>query len=324
MDLIFLPPVQIPGCSPAVLINYFAGMPNRIHYDQCPVCHSREIHPLFTAKDHTVSKEDFVIWQCSQCTLRFTQDVPDQASIGRYYKSEDYISHTNTTKGTVNKIYQRVRKRTLQQKADLVIQETGVEQGKLLDFGAGTGAFLHLMQTKGWDTTGIEPDPDARTVAMEMYNQDLQEPGTLYALPSDSYHAITLWHVLEHVHDLHLCLEQLKNLLTRTGKLIIAVPNYESLDASIYKSFWAAYDVPRHLYHFTPRSIEVLVNQHRLKLVSKKPMWFDSFYISLLSSKYRLGKTRYISAFISGLRSNITAMSNKDRSSSLVYIIEKQ
>ena len=299
-------------------------MSHRIHYDQCPVCHSGDIHPLFTATDYTVSHEDFTIWQCGQCNLRFTQDVPDAASIGRYYKSEDYISHTNTSKGLTNKLYQRVRKYTLEQKANLIINGTGTVKGSLLDVGCGTGAFLNVMKSKGWEVEGIEPDEDARKIANELYGIEVQEPAGFYNFPHGFFDAITLWHVMEHVHDLHLYIEQLKNLLTQSGKLYVAVPNYESLDGNIYRSFWAAYDVPRHLYHFSPRSVEVLMKQHGLKLVAKKPMWFDSFYISLLSSKYRLGKTKYLSAFINGLRSNITALANNDRCSSIIYIIEKQ
>lgn len=299
-------------------------MSHSIHYDQCPVCHSGDIHPLFTAKDYTVSHEDFTIWQCGQCNLRFTQDVPDAASIGRYYKSEDYISHTNTSKGLTNKLYQRVRRLTLEQKANLIINGTGTVKGCLLDVGCGTGAFLNVMKSKGWEVEGIEPDEDARRIANELYGIEVKDPAGFYNFPHGFFDAITLWHVMEHVHDLHLYIEQLKNLLTHSGKLYVAVPNYESLDGNIYRSFWAAYDVPRHLYHFSPRSVDVLMKQHGLKLVAKKPMWFDSFYISLLSSKYRMGKTKYLSAFINGLRSNITALANKDRCSSIIYIIEKQ
>ena len=138
-----------------------------------------------------------------------------------------------------------------------------------------------------------------------------------------SFDAITLWHVLEHVHQLHDYIKRLKELLNPGGKIFIAVPNYESTDSSIYNSWWAAYDVPRHLYHFTPKTIQLLVEQHGLKLTGKKPMWFDSFYISLLSSKYKNGKTSWIGAALSGVRSNINAVFNKDRCSSVIYIIEK-
>ena len=295
---------------------------NRIHYTHCPVCSSSQINPLLTVKDHSVSKEDFVIWQCIECSLRFTQDVPDEDSIGSYYASQDYISHSNTDKGVVSKLYQKVRKFTLEQKAKLVVHYTK-KKGKMLDVGAGIGAFLSVMKGKGWEIKGIEPDFTARENARKFYGLELEEPSQLYSLIHESYDAITLWHVLEHVHQLHDYIEQLKNLLTQEGKIFIAVPNYTSTDAAAYRNFWAAYDVPRHLYHFTPRSIEKLMQLHGLKLIAKKPMWFDSFYISLLSSKYHKGKTSWLGAGVNGLRSNINALMNKDKCSSLIYIIQK-
>jgi SAM-dependent methyltransferase len=277
---------------------------------------------LLTVKDHSVSKEEFVVWQCSVCTLRFTQDVPDEDSIGPYYQSQDYISHSNTDKGLMNKLYQQVRKHTLDQKANLIIKYTR-PTGKILDIGAGIGAFLSVMKRRGWEIKGIEPDETARNNAQQLFQLSLDQPSVLEQLQPNNYDAITLWHVLEHVHQLHNYVEHLKNLLTINGKIFIAVPNYTSLDAAAYRNYWAAYDVPRHLYHFTPLSIEKLVSGHGLKVTAKKPMWFDSFYISLLSSKYHKGSTSWIGAGWNGLRSNINALFNTDRSSSLIYIIEK-
>ncbi|HEX8315867.1 MAG TPA: methyltransferase domain-containing protein, partial [Flavisolibacter sp.] len=166
-------------------------------------------------------------------------------------------------------------------------------------------------------------DELARKNAKDLFGLTLEQPSTLYQLPQNSYDAITLWHVLEHVHHLHAYIAQLKSLLTKEGKIFIAVPNYTSVDAAAYRNFWAAYDVPRHLYHFSPKSIERLVSQHGLQLAEKKPMWFDSFYISLLSSKYHKGSTSWVGAGFTGLRSNLTALANKDRCSSLIYIICK-
>ncbi len=294
-----------------------------VHYTECPLCKSSNINPLLTVKDYTVSNEYFVIWQCHRCTLRFTQNVPDESSIKGYYKSENYISHTNTDKGLINRLYKKVRKRTLEQKKELIVKTTGLQKGSLLDVGCGTGAFLHVMQQKGWNTTGLEPDSDARKLAKELYNINAEEPGRLFEFAPASFNAITLWHVLEHVHQLHSYIEQLKNLLTDNGKLFIAVPNYTSVDADVYGLAWAAYDVPRHLYHFTPKAMQVLVELHGLKIMLKKRMWFDSFYISMLSSNYKKGSTGYVSSFITGLRSNLKAMGNADRCSSIIYIIKK-
>lgn len=298
-------------------------MGEKIHYISCPVCGSTEIRNIFSVKDHTVSKESFVIAECGSCSLRFTQDVPDATSIGPYYKSEDYISHTNSSKGLVNRIYQKIRKRTLVKKRKLLEHATGIQKGKLLDAGSGTGAFLNEMKQQGWEVTGMEPDTDAREIAKQLYDLDLKDASEFYNLPADSFDVITLWHVLEHVHDILNYVKQLKALLKTNGTLFIAVPNYTSLDASIYKEFWAAYDVPRHLYHFSPKSMETLMEKSGLKIVQYKPMWYDSFYISLLSSKYKKGKTKWIAAAWNGFRSNMKAMNNVKKCSSVIYVISK-
>jgi SAM-dependent methyltransferase len=294
-----------------------------VHHRHCPVCSGQSIRFDLKVVDHSVSKESFDIWFCPDCTLRFTQDVPDEAAIGVYYQSQDYISHTNTSKGIINQLYQRVRNHTLASKASLIKSFTR-EKGKLLDMGAGIGAFVHTMKQHGWDATGIEPDEGARGQAKALYDLQLEPANALSTLEENSFDAITMWHVLEHVHDLHGYMEKLKALLVKDGRLFIAVPNYTSGDASIYKDAWAAYDVPRHLYHFTPKSIDTLMGRHDLQVMEKKPMWFDSFYISLLSSKYRNGSTSWIGAALSGLRSNIQAIGDRDKCSSLIYVVRKR
>ncbi|MES1216258.1 MAG: class I SAM-dependent methyltransferase [Bacteroidota bacterium] len=294
-----------------------------IHYNSCPVCSSSAIKNVFTVKDYTVSNKEFMVVECNDCSLRFTQDVPDADSIGAYYKSENYISHTDTSKGLVNSLYKKVRTRTLKQKRNLIEKVTGKKSGSLLDFGSGTGAFLNEMKTHGWNEAGLEPDSDARKVAKDLYGLQLKDTKTLFELPAASFDVITLWHVLEHVHDLQATVAQLKKLLAENGRLFIAVPNYTSLDAQTYKEYWAAYDVPRHLYHFSPKAMEVLINKHGAVIRDYKPMWFDSFYVSLLSSKYKNGKTNWIGSFWTGLRSNIAAISDKKKCSSLIYVISK-
>jgi 2-polyprenyl-3-methyl-5-hydroxy-6-metoxy-1,4-benzoquinol methylase len=244
-------------------------------------------------------------------------------TIGGYYKSENYISHTNTSKGFINHLYQIIRKKTLRQKRKLVCKITGRKQGELLDVGSGTGAFVNEMKQNGWQVIGIEPDDDARRIAKEVFGCELKNADELFHLPQNFYDAITLWHVLEHVHDLHKYSQQLKELLKQNGRLLIALPNYTSLDASVYKEYWAAYDVPRHLYHFSPLAMKHLMEKVGLKMVDYKPMWFDSFYISLLSSKYKNQKTNWLGAAWNGFRSNMKAVRNKEKCSSLIYIISK-
>jgi SAM-dependent methyltransferase len=298
-------------------------MNDLIHYSHCPVCASADIKNVLTVKDHSVSGKSFQIVECSSCILRFTQDVPDAASISPYYKAEGYISHTNTSKGLVNRVYQFVRKRTMIKKRKLVERSTRVIKGNILDMGSGTGSFVNEMKQNGWLVTGLEPDEDARKTAKELYQLELHDTKELYQLSTGSFDAITMWHVLEHVHDLSAYIQQLKSILRDNGKMLIAVPNYTSLDAKVYQQYWAAYDVPRHLYHFSPRSVQILMEKHGLKTLQYKPMWYDSFYISLLSSKYRNGKTNWIAAVWNGLRSNMKAMSDVKKCSSVIYVIEK-
>jgi 2-polyprenyl-3-methyl-5-hydroxy-6-metoxy-1,4-benzoquinol methylase len=294
-----------------------------IHYTNCPVCGAAQIKEVLRAKDYTVSTAEFAIWECGSCTLRFTQDVPNANAIGQYYKSENYISHTNTSKGFINKLYQIVRNYTLGQKRKLIINETGVKKGTILDAGSGTGAFVNTMKTAGWTVTGLEPDEDARTTAKNLYNINLDDTDRFYQLPQGYFDAITMWHVLEHVHGLSAYIKQLSFLLKEKGKLFIAVPNYTAKDAAAYKEYWAAYDVPRHLYHFSPKAMEKLMQNHSLKIVKYKPMWFDSFYICMLSSKYKNGKTNLRAAVWNGFISNLAAVFNTKKCSSAIYIISK-
>lgn len=299
-------------------------MSNTVHYTQCPICNSENIKEVLTAKDYTVSNEKFKIWECADCSLRFTQDVPNEVHIAPYYKSEEYISHSDTSKGVINRLYQLVRKRTLKSKRNLIQRITGQQSGRLLDVGSGTGAFANEMKQHGWEVKALEPDEDARNVAKKTYDLTLGASEELWSLQSEYYDAITLWHVLEHVHNLQGYIAKLKELLTKQGKLFIAVPNYTSKDAAIYGSYWAAWDVPRHLYHFSPKAMQHLAEQHNLKIKSYKPMWFDSFYVSMLSSKYISGKTKLFSSFFVGLRSNLRTMNDKQRCSSVIYILEKK
>ena len=303
--------------------NYHIMEPVRIRYSACPLCGSRNISKAFEVIDYTVSGEGFELDDCLQCTLRFTQGIPDARSIQDYYRSGNYISHSDTREGLINRLYHLARKTTLSSKRRLLRRATKTERGSLLDVGAGSGAFVRYMQDAGWNVTGLEPDETAREKAMEVNQVQLIPTDHLYHLPGKSFDAITLWHVLEHVHDLHGYIGQLERMLKPGGRIFIAVPNYTSYDAGLYKQYWAAYDVPRHLYHFSPVAMNKLLDLHHLKLEKKIPMWFDSYYISLLSGKYKTGRENRISGFFHGTISNVKALFNKDRCSSLIYVIKK-
>lgn len=299
-------------------------MSNTIQYDQCPVCRSRKIEFKLAAKDHTVSKEIFEIWECSDCTVRFTQDIPSASAIGKYYQSKDYVSHSNTKKGIINQLYHWVRNFTLLSKRKLVKKFTDLQTGNILDVGAGTGSFVHTMQKGGWNVKGLEPDSTARQNAKEQYQLDLGSPAELFDQPYLHYDAITLWHVLEHIHDLHGYMNMFQRILKERGTLFIAVPNYTSYDAEIYDEYWAAYDVPRHLYHFSPHSIDILAEQYGMQVVAHKRMWFDSFYVAMLSEQYKNGYNNILTAFWNGCLSNWEAFDDVSKCSSVIYVIRKK
>lgn len=299
-------------------------MSDNIHYQQCPVCNSRNIQKVLTAEDFTVSHERFEIWECADCKLRFTQDVPDMEGIGRYYQAEAYISHTDTNKGFVNKAYHYVRSVTMKQKRTFVEKSTKLKSGTLLDIGAGTGAFAATMQQAGWQVTGLEPDEVARGNAERLHRLKLQSPSTLFDLSENSFDAVTMWHVLEHVHELHAYWKKIARLLKEDGAFIVAVPNYTSYDAQYYGEYWAAWDVPRHLYHFAPKSMDTLAQQYGFEIEQYIPMIFDSYYVSMLSEKYKKGKSRNLQAFTIGLESNQRAARNPKKYSSVIYVMKKR
>ncbi|MGV3766573.1 MAG: class I SAM-dependent methyltransferase [Chitinophagaceae bacterium] len=292
-----------------------------VHYTSCPACRSTQIQPVTEVKDHSISGTVFSVWTCAQCTLRFTQDVPPADAIGPFYAATHYVSHSDTEEGLVNKVYQLVKKRTIKGKVNKINQWCEGKKGTLLDIGCGTGSFLAAMKTDGWKVDGLEPDPGARTLAAEKTGQDILAPEKLYELPASSYDVITLWHVLEHVHDLQGYAASFQRLLKPGGKLLIAVPNYTSADAQHYGGFWAAWDVPRHLYHFSPRSVNMLMEGYGFSAKGIKPMWFDSFYVSMLSEQYKKGNI--IKAFFMGLWSNLNAVFSAEKCSSLIYLFRK-
>ncbi len=289
----------------------------------CPVCTSPVNGFVFDCKDHSISKETFRIWECSTCTHRFTFPVPQEKEIGKYYDAEHYISHSDTSEGIISKLYKAARNFTLSEKRRFVQRQTGLASGKVLDVGTGTGAFLNEMETSGWQTTGLEPDYKARQKAMKLYKLPVHEPSQLFELSGNSFDAITLWHVLEHVYDLPAYLRQFGNLLKSSGLLFIAVPNYTSYDARHYRANWAAYDVPRHLHHFSPASMQSLAHKYGFAIVKRKAMWLDAFYISLLSEKYLHGRNRFIAAFYHGAISVFNALLNRARCSSVIYVFKK-
>lgn len=287
----------------------------------CPICNATSFTTYLTCTDHTVSRETFTIVMCESCGFKFTNPRPEEKDLGKYYKSEDYVSHSNTKKGFINSTYQSVRKYTLLKKLQLISRY--FKTGSILDIGCGTGEFLNTCKLAKWETIGIEPDEDARKMAVNNYSLDVRSESELQNIPDSSFEIITMWHVLEHVPKLNERVKELKRLIKPNGIIIIAVPNSDSLDAKIYKEKWAAYDVPRHLYHFNPKDIDTLFKNHGMKMFKILPMVFDSFYVSLLSEKIKSGNTNLLRAMWNGFRSNTSALKSGKTYSSQIYLIRK-
>ena len=288
------------------------------HIDTSPIQNS-DLVPFITCKDHTVSGKTFSILLDRENGLLVTSPRPNDEDLVNYYESEDYISHTDSKKTLFDKAYQLARNYTTKKKIKL-LNSFEISDKSLLDVGTGTGDFLANCQKKGWKVSGVEPNEKAKTIAEKKLDKTLLNK--LEDFNNQTFDVITLWHVLEHVPDLNKTISMLNSLLKLNGTLVIAVPNFKSYDANHYKEFWAAYDVPRHLWHFSQNAIENLFNQTNMKVVKKLPMKFDAFYVSLLSEKYKAGRMNPFKAFWVGLRSNLKAGKTKEYSS-IIYVIKK-
>ncbi len=276
-----------------------------------------EENQYLLVKDYSVSQETFSLLYNKEYDLLKTYPTPSLDVLGKYYESEDYISHTDSKRTLFEKLYHFVKVRAIKSKVALITKENS-KRGNLLDIGAGTGDFLIEAKNQGWTTLGFEPNTSAKTLAE---NKGVVFTDDIFVLPDASFDVITMWHVLEHVPNLEEYIANLKRLIKPGGTIVIAVPNYKSFDANYYGRFWAAYDVPRHLWHFSKTSIKRLFSDHDLKLFHVKPMWFDSFYVSMLSEKYKTGKMSLIKGGLVGLRSNVSGIFKKEFSSH-IYIIK--
>lgn len=294
----------------------------RITHQFCPLCNSENIYPEIKLKDHLVTKEEFNIYRCSECEFLFTQNIPPEKHVSKYYESEEYISHSDTRNGLVYKLYHIARKIMLNRKYQLIKKlNTGK---KLLDIGCGTGYFLNYMKTKNYDTLGIEMNDKAREYGRKKFNleiltsEHLTKEGQI-----ERYNIITLWHSLEHLYEPNYYMKVIYNLLKVDGFLIIALPNPNCFDAKYYKSFWAGYDVPRHLWHFTPKTIERMAQNNKFEIIFLKKLPFDPFFNSLLSEKYCNNKVGFPFGIIISLISFLKGLFDIRQASSIIYVMKK-
>ncbi|WP_416867719.1 MAG: class I SAM-dependent methyltransferase [Imperialibacter sp.] len=288
--------------------------------DECPICTNTDLRNNLICKDYLVSQQSFAISICSSCGLLITNPRPSKETISQFYDSNSYLSH-NSDGSLMSTLYSIAQRYTLWYKLRLV-KRLAKPGSRLMDYGCGVGQFMQYMQSNKYEVTGIEPSDiglsKARSKELLVY-QTLSE-----AKESESkFDVITLWHVLEHVHDLNTTIKQLKKLLNKDGYLVIAVPNTKSWDAQHYKENWAAYDVPRHLFHFDDENIKMLLKSNRLSFVQKAPLYLDSFYISLLSEIHLNNSNKILKSIINGCKSNIYG-SRTSQYSSMIYIFQKK
>jgi len=287
---------------------------------ECLICGTKDFKIHLQTEDYFLTKEKFTIVTCPNCGFRFLNPRPISKELGRYYESPQYISHSNSKTGLTNILYQIIRQFTLRKKFTLVNRL--VSSGKnILDIGCATGEFLNEFQNHGWSSHGIEPNKNAREFARKNYGLDIRPEEEITDYKNDSFDVITMWHVLEHVAALPERIDEIVRLLKNDGVLLVAVPNSDSFDANYYGKFWAAYDVPRHLYHFSPVTIKRLFEKHGFILQKSFPMKFDAFYVSLLSEKYKNGKINYFKALWKGMQSNLHARKDNNYSS-LIFVFK--
>ncbi len=297
-------------------------MLERLH--KCPLCKSGLFLNHSEIIDHAVSKEKFVLCKCSNCQLLFTNPRPKQEEIGPYYNFPEYYSHEDKAKNITQWLYQKVRNYSISKKIDSI--EALIPKGSLLDYGCGTGELLNKAKQRGWKVAGVEPNDKARKQANQKLKKKVRS--SIDGLKKDAtFDVITLYHVLEHIHELRKTVKKILNHLKSNGYVIIAVPNYESWDGKKYGSYWAGWDVPRHLYHFNLDSIKKIEEEFGLELKETNPMKFDSFYVSLLSEGYVDNKSallsKYIKAFRAGLKSNRSAKTPGHYSSN-IFVFQKK
>lgn len=288
----------------------------------CPICTEQNLSPYASCRDYTVSNESFKLQQCDHCGFVFTNPRPEETDLPKYYQSDAYISHSDSSKRLIDKIYKIARAFTLKWKLSLITRHSVTKPTSILDYGCGTGNFLQACNEQGMQIAGVELAENARTMATELTGiaiaPDIQKV-------RGTFDVITLWHVLEHIVPVDNTIEHLKNRLNQNGTLFIAVPNLRSWDAKYYHEHWAAFDVPRHLWHFSRETMEIILTKHGLRIESVLPMPLDAYYVSMLSETYKSGKQGVASitkALFRGTQSNRKAKRTGEYSS-LIYTVRK-
>lgn len=293
-------------------------------YTACPLCGSGSISLHIQTNDFFLTAEPFSLFRCRDCSFIFTQEHPAESEAGRYYASDQYLSHNDSAKGITSYLYRLSRDFMLGRKQKIIEKHTGLKSGSLLDIGCGTGHLLNKMKRKGWNVRGIEINRNAADYATKKFSLEIIDPKNISSLPSAGFDCITLWHVLEHFEDPYAYFSEISRMLKAGGTCITALPNCNSFDAGHYRKFWAAWDVPRHLWHFSPYTFQIFARKSGFELIKVRSLPLDVFYISILSEKYRGSRLHFLTGAIMGKWFWFRSMFDLKRSSSLVYILRKK
>jgi 2-polyprenyl-3-methyl-5-hydroxy-6-metoxy-1,4-benzoquinol methylase len=289
----------------------------------CLICNSTEKKPFYQVSNRFNQKESFDLVKCPNCNFVYLSPRPTADAIGVYYEVEEYQPHQANARNAADVLYQRVRIWNNRYKRKTI--EKYKKNGNILDYGCGTGEFLLEMNVSGWKTYGYEPLTKAANIARN-HGLNILKSLQNYQGGAD---IITLWHVLEHIHDARGIIKTLQQIMAPEAYLIIAVPNYQSFDAKIFKQNWVAFDAPRHLYHFTPETMTLFLESMNFQIVSYKTLYFDPWYNSLLSAKIEAKNKKFklliqslSKSLIAATIANLQSFFIKKRSSSLIYIAQ--
>jgi len=287
---------------------------------KCAVCLKKDFSLFVETKDYFFTNESFSLEKCNACGFVFTNPLPLKENLGKYYETEEYLSHDSNKRGIIKYIYKIVREINLKNKYGIISRY--MHSGKILDIGSGTGEFLNYFKNKGWKTIGIEPNQEAREFAVNNYQLSVVDEKELDLVENNSQNVVTMWHVLEHVYDLDERMETLHRILKKDGILVVALPMIDSPDSIKFGKYWSGLDVPRHLYHFSSSTFELLAKRYKFNIIDKLPMKFDSLYVSWLSHKAKKSKLSFLRGIFDGIISNMYANKSSNYSS-MIFVMKK-
>jgi SAM-dependent methyltransferase len=228
----------------------------------CPLCAGDAADPLVDASDPLADcPSRFHIVRCRACGLAYTNPRPRPDAIGQFYP-EHYIPHQER----------------FSSRSDPFVTLLGAPPGRLLDFGCGAGALLQRLHHCGWHVTGVDRSPRV----VRHVHQRLGLPALLGSLPHPdlpphSFAAVTMAESLEHVHDPLGALRAARDVLVPGGRLVISVPNLDSLAFRWFGSDWLGLDVPRHLTHFTPQTLRKILERAEFRVLRLRSIRHNSW-----------------------------------------------